>query len=225
MLKRLSLFILCVSILQTVFLKNLSAAPAEAPKPAVGPAPVPSDVPLPIRKPRPYKPPFKSMCGFFDAPYALYSEGPLEFKIDLFLVSKRLRKLVVFTGPTALKEYHVSLGWTPEGHKVKQFDGKTPEGQYIIEDKNPGSRYRKSLQVSYPNAADIANAKALGVDPGGDIMIHGESNKPENVDYIRKQIAEHGRHDWTWGCVAVRNEEIDEIYAKTELRTSIEICP
>lgn len=119
------------------------------------------------------------------------------------VVSKRNRAMALMSGGTTLRSYRIDLGFTPDGHKTRSGDGRTPEGQYFIDRRNPRSEYFLSLGVSYPNAADIARARALGVRPGGDIFIHGGP---------RPGIDRSGR-DWTAGCIAVSNAEMEEIWS------------
>ena len=142
---------------------------------------------------------------------------PLVGAIDRIVIEKAARRMVVFRGDVAVKEYRVALGSSPIGNKVRQGDGRTPEGTFTIDRKNPGSAFHLSLGISYPTAADRARAKAGGYDPGGDIMIHGQPkswapNTP--VPY-----------DWTAGCIAVSNAEIDEIFAAAKVGTKVEIKP
>lgn len=110
-----------------------------------------------------------------------------------------------------LRSYKFELGFDPIGHKQQEGDGRTPEGGYRIDRRNPNSRFHLSLGISYPDASDVAAARSRGVDPGGDIFIHGTPEK-----WI-------GKPDWTWGCIAVKNEEMDEIYAMVETGTLIYI--
>lgn len=130
------------------------------------------------------------------------------------LVDKSDRKMWLFHGDEVLKAYDVDLGRTPEGHKQFEGDGKTPEGTYVIDRRNPNSNYHLSLGISYPNAADRAFAAAAGLPPGGDIFIHGYS------DYRG-----HNRGDWTEGCIAVKNGQIEDIYAMVRIGTPITIRP
>jgi len=134
-----------------------------------------------------------------------------------FKVKKSERKLYAYFGDT-FKVFKISLGASPIGHKIKQGDHKTPEGTYFISFKNPKSRGYKSLKLSYPNAEDKKRAAALKISPGGDICIHGlwwDTQDPKT----------HWKDDWTEGCLAVNNQEIDEIYAHTYLKTPISILP
>lgn len=112
-----------------------------------------------------------------------------------------------------LETYDFELGFAPRGHKEVEGDGKTPEGAYYIDRKNPNSRFHLSIGISYPNAADRAKASAMGKPPGGDIFIHGTPDR-----YLNDP-------DWTWGCIAVKNREMDDIYAMVNVGTPIYIYP
>ena len=116
-------------------------------------------------------------------------------------VFKEQRLLQLVSNQNLLKTYKLELGFEPQGHKQREGDGRTPEGAYRIDRRNPNSRFHLSLGISYPDTNDVARARALGVQPGGDIFIHG--TPASNV----------GQRDWTWGCIAVQNNEMDEIYA------------
>jgi murein L,D-transpeptidase YafK len=105
----------------------------------------------------------------------------------------------------------VSLGFTPEGHKQRQGDGRTPEGSYYVDWRNPKSKFRKSLHISYPNPSDRMRARRVGVDPGGMIMIHGQP-RPNRYRELQELIS---AEDWTQGCIAVSNLAIDEIWDYT----------
>lgn len=140
-------------------------------------------------------------------------------KADLVIVNKSDRQLMLFSEGVLLKTYHVSLGANPEGHKVKQGDNKTPEGQYILDLKKSDSSFHKAIRVSYPNQQDKETAKELGVNPGGQIMIHGQRNGFESLGSVAQE------YDWTAGCIAVENFEIDEIWDMVDVGTRIEINP
>ena len=118
------------------------------------------------------------------------------------VVSKTNRVLALMNGEQTLKRYKVHLGFAPEGHKSRSGDGRTPEGRYYIDRRNPRSDFYLSLGVSYPNAVDIARARALGVKPGGDIFIHGGPRRTTDA-----------KKDWTAGCIAVSDSEIEEIWS------------
>ena len=142
---------------------------------------------------------------------------PLIGAIDHIVIEKAARRMVVYRGDVALKQYRVALGSDPIGTKINQGDGRTPEGTFTINRKNAGSAFHLSLGISYPTAADQARAKAGGYDPGGDIMIHGQPKSWSASAPVP--------YDWTAGCIAVSNAEIDEIFAATEVGTTVEIKP
>ena len=128
-------------------------------------------------------------------------------------VHKTDRKMYLIHNDRVLESYDVALGFAPAGHKQFEGDGKTPEGSYYITHKNPESNFHLSLGISYPNEADIAFAEAEGKDPGGEIFIHGGPKKPIS------------RRDWTWGCVAVSDREMEVIYSMVKPGTPIYILP
>lgn len=134
-------------------------------------------------------------------------------EVTLVQVNKSDRMMYLFHGDKLLKSYEFALGFAPVGHKEFEGDGKTPEGLYYISHKNPNSNYHLSLRISYPNEADVAFAEAAGKEPGGDIFIHGGPNGPIT------------RRDWTWGCIAVTDREIEMIYAMVKPGTPINILP
>ncbi|SEW42846.1 L,D-transpeptidase catalytic domain [Cognatiyoonia koreensis] len=149
---------------------------------------------------------FLSACA---SKFRVY-RGPVITKIQ---VNKGQRRLHLFHNDQVLKSYRFDLGFAPEGHKQFEGDGKTPEGAYRISFKNPDSRFHLSIKVDYPNARDIAYAQRMGKSPGGDIFIHGTP----------KVYA--GKPDWTWGCLAVTNREMEDIYAMVNVGTPIYIYP
>ena len=128
-------------------------------------------------------------------------------------VSKSDRKMYLFHHDRVLKSYDIGLGFAPEGHKQFEGDGKTPEGAYFISHRNPNSEFHLSLRVSYPNDADRAFAAEAGKPPGGDIFIHGAPNKKVT------------KRDWTAGCVAVTDREMETIYSMVNPGTPIHILP
>jgi murein L,D-transpeptidase YafK len=134
-------------------------------------------------------------------------------RADRIVVNKGRREMMLLRGQSVLRAYRVALGRTPSGHKQREGDGRTPEGRYVIDRRNPKSRYHLSLRISYPNAADVERARAAGVEPGGDIMIHGLKD------------GERRDGDWTQGCIAVTNEEMDEIWSLVGEGTEIVIEP
>lgn len=131
------------------------------------------------------------------------------------VVQKEKRLMHLMHDGKALKSYKIALGFAPEGHKVRQGDGKTPEGHYFINRRNPNSQYHLSLGISYPDASAWRLAREAGNDPGGDIFIHGRG---------RGFDPKRGR-DWTAGCIAVTDREIEEIYAMVKDGTPISIYP
>ncbi|MFT4015096.1 MAG: L,D-transpeptidase family protein [Paracoccus sp. (in: a-proteobacteria)] len=149
--------------------------------------------------------------------------GPSKFKtysgppITQILVQKSERKMYMLSGNRAVKVYDIGLGNMPLGHKQFEGDGKTPEGVYYIDRRNPDSRYHLSLGVSYPNPADSAYALSMGQEPGGDIFIHGQG--PEGRALSKRM------RDWTVGCIAVTDDEVEDIYAMVRDGTPIIITP
>jgi len=123
-------------------------------------------------------------------------------KADGIVVSKSERKMYIMTGTTAISAHDVDLGFNPDGHKFREGDGRTPEGQYFINRRNYNSAYFLSLGISYPNRVDAARARAAGVSPGGDIFIHGGP----------RYRGEGGKRDWTAGCISVSDAEMEQIY-------------
>jgi murein L,D-transpeptidase YafK len=140
---------------------------------------------------------------------------------DKVVVKKSERKLYLVKKDKPFRAYSVSLGFNPNGHKKRQGDGRTPEGRYYLDWRNPGSKFRKSLHVSYPNYRDKVHARRRGLDPGGMIMVHGQPSGGRN-SALRKAIS---KEDWTEGCIAVSNLAIDEIWGYTLDGTPIEILP
>jgi murein L,D-transpeptidase YafK len=140
-------------------------------------------------------------------------------RVDLIKVNKTARTLTLLRGDNVIKTYRISLGAAPEGHKSREGDGRTPEGRYLIDSRNSRSRFHLALHISYPNAEDRSRAQGRGVSPGSDIMIHG---LPNGLSWLDKL---HLKRDWTDGCVAVTNKEMDEIWAHVATGTAIEILP
>jgi murein L,D-transpeptidase YafK len=140
-------------------------------------------------------------------------------RADSILVLKSERKMHLLADGEPIRSYRVALGFEPKGHKIEKGDGRTPEGRYVLDFHNENSRFHRSIRVSYPNVGDRLLARARGVDPGGNIMIHGLPNGSGSVG------ASHAWEDWTEGCIAVTNEEIDEILQLVGVGTPIEIRP
>jgi tetratricopeptide (TPR) repeat protein len=139
--------------------------------------------------------------------------------IDKILIEKKERRLMLISKGEVLKTYKIALGGNPVGPKERQGDNKTPEGTYVIDAKSRNSQYHQSLHISYPNERDKKRAKELGVSPGGDIMIHGIKAGFSWVGDLHADI------DWTKGCIAVTDEEIEEIYKLAPVNTVVEIRP
>jgi tetratricopeptide (TPR) repeat protein len=138
---------------------------------------------------------------------------------DKILIEKKERRLSLISKGKVLKTYQIALGGNPNGPKERQGDNKTPEGTYVIDSRNRDSRYHLSLHISYPNEKDKKRAKELGVSPGGDIMIHGIKNGFSWVGDLHTEV------DWTKGCIAVTDEEIEEIEKLSPNGTIVEIRP
>jgi murein L,D-transpeptidase YafK len=145
--------------------------------------------------------------------------APGEQLADHVVVVKSAHTLTLYSRGKVLKSYKVALGRGPIGPKQYQGDHKTPEGAYILDEKNAKSRFHLALHVSYPNAADRERARKAGRDPGGAIMIHG---LPQGFGWLGSQ---QSQIDWTDGCIAVSNSEIEEIWRVVPVGTPIEIKP
>lgn len=146
------------------------------------------------------------------------NNGPL-LEADKVLVIKSERKIHLLKEGVIFRTYSIALGDNPVGHKEQKGDERTPEGKYILDWRNPNSMCYKSIHISYPNKQDRLRAKKKGVSPGGDIMIHGILN---GYGWVGK---DHIKQDWTDGCVAVSDKEMDEIWTSVKNGTPIEIKP
>jgi murein L,D-transpeptidase YafK len=140
-------------------------------------------------------------------------DGP---EVTRIVVFKEQRQMYLMHHDEVLKRYDISLGFAPAGPKQVEGDGKTPEGAYYIDRRNPNSAFYLSLGISYPNAEDRARAAEMGQKPGGDIFIHGQR---ERSRFARE------RGDWTAGCISVTNREMEEIYAMVRTGTRIDLYP
>ena len=150
-----------------------------------------------------------------------YAASPLnaDARADSVVVLKKERKLILYSQGQMLKTYSISLGIVPVGPKTRQGDHKTPEGHYLLDRRNPNSHYYRSIHISYPTPEQIEIAKKRGVSPGGDVFIHG---LPNGFGWLGStQLAS----DWTEGCIAVTNREMDEIWRAVPDGTPIEIKP
>ena len=135
-------------------------------------------------------------------------DGPAVTRVVVF---KEERIMHLLHGDKVLKSVPIELGWAPSGHKFQEGDGRTPEGRYTIDRRNPNSDYHLSIGISYPNQADAARARMSGKSPGGDIFIHGTPKAKRRQD------------DWTWGCIAISNREMEDVYAMVRDGTVIDI--
>ncbi len=156
-----------------------------------------------------------SGCMIFE-PFLIpnLSEKHTKVNVTSIVVKKGARRMYLFEKQKLVKSYRIGLGSSPVGDKKVEGDGKTPEGLYYIDRKNPKSRYFLSLGISYPNSNDIAEAETLGQSPGEDIFIHGQDRKPNFL-----------KPDWTAGCISLRNYEMREIYQNVKVGTPILIHP
>ena len=140
-------------------------------------------------------------------------------RADYVVVDKSDRKLYLYKAGRILREFDVALGQMPNGPKQREGDFRTPEGKYVLDDRNVNSDFFLSIHVSYPNEADRLRARELGVDPGGQIMIHGLPNEP------KYDVRHYQGTDWTDGCIAVSNSDMVDIWLMTRESTPIEIRP
>jgi murein L,D-transpeptidase YafK len=138
---------------------------------------------------------------------------------DRIIVHKKTRTMELMHAGQVLKTYKIALGGNPVGPKQRQGDHKTPEGVYTIDWRNAHSQFHRALHISYPRVADRHRARQLGVLPGGDVFIHG---LPNGYGWIG---AAHRAHDWTDGCIAVTDQEIEEIWRLVDDGTAVEIRP
>jgi hypothetical protein len=146
---------------------------------------------------------------------------PVATHVDSVVVHKAQRRMKLMKGGQVYREYRVALGDQPVGHKMQEGDERTPEGNYVLDWRNPRSSFYKSIHVSYPNYRDRAFARAMNINPGGMIMIHGRPNWLTSEKVAR----EYDGRDWTDGCIAVTNEEMDEVWRLVRDGTPIRILP
>jgi murein L,D-transpeptidase YafK len=137
--------------------------------------------------------------------------------VDLVKVDKSANKMYLLDGEKIVKEYHVAFGANPKGHKQQEGDKKTPEGIYTLDYKKEDSSFYRAMHISYPNKRDIANARRLGVSPGGFIMVHGQKNGYGWLASIAQQ------YNWTDGCIALTDSEMDEFMGLVGVGTKIHI--
>ncbi len=150
-------------------------------------------------------------------PWDLTPPRELTANVDRIVIDKGLRTMAVYRDGEIQKRYGIALGFAPEGDKLQEGDGRTPEGIYRIDRRNAQSSFHLSLGIDYPRAEDRAEAAANGVSPGGDIFIHGQPNRVQDNMMIPG--------DWTAGCVALTNAEIQELFRYTPIGTEVEIRP
>ncbi len=150
---------------------------------------------------------------------AVYSPAYSGEKADRVVVEKSKRVLHLYKTGKLLVSYKIALGGEPVGAKQQQGDNKTPEGHYILDFKKPDSAYYKAIHISYPSAQDKENAGKLGVSPGGDVMIHGQPNGYGWAAGMTQQF------DWTLGCIALTNEDMEAVWQAVDAGTPIEIKP
>jgi murein L,D-transpeptidase YafK len=145
--------------------------------------------------------------------------SPPVLRADAILIVKHERKLYLLRDNYPLRSYRIALGLSPTGAKEHQWDFRTPEGSYIIDFRQEHSHYYKALHVSYPSPPDLKRSSALHLPAGGSIFIHGEPNRPSKpMDYYKTK-------DWTNGCIALSNEDLQEVWELTAGRTPVEIVP
>lgn len=142
---------------------------------------------------------------------------PLTEPIDRILIEKAARQMTLYREGTALRVYPIALGFAPEGDKERQGDGKTPEGIFRVDRRNPESKFYLSLGLDYPQEDDLVRASLGDFDPGGDIFIHGQPNGLNGRRWIS--------YDWTAGCIAVSNAVMDELWRVVQIGTEVEIRP
>lgn len=172
---------------------------------------------------RPILFPFLFLCSLAAVAYVYMHHNwnalPANAAIDRIVIEKAERKLSIFREGELIKTYRIALGQNPVGAKEQEGDMKTPEGVYKIDYRNPNSDYHLALHVSYPSDEDNARAAARGVNAGFDIMIHGLPNGKGWMGAAHRQI------DWTAGCIAVTDEEIEELWRVVPDGTTVEIRP
>ena len=154
-------------------------------------------------------------CLLLFITHTVWAESP----VTLVRVLKSGQKLQLLVGEKVVRELHVVFGANPKGHKMQEGDERTPEGSYSLDYKKPDSAFHRAIHISYPNAKDIASAQARGVKPGGEIMIHGQKNGLAWLSFISQ------RFNWTNGCVALSNEDMDIVWAQVKEGTPVEILP
>lgn len=143
--------------------------------------------------------------------------APIEGQIDRIVIEKSARRMTAFQDGVPVRSYPIALGFAPEGNKTQEGDGRTPEGIFKIDRRNAQSAFHLSLGLDYPHPEHVARARAAGVSPGGNIFIHGQPNGLGQLATIRR--------DWTAGCIAVSDAEIEELWSIAPIGTVVEIRP
>ena len=138
-------------------------------------------------------------------------------RVDHILIEKSARRLTASRAGQKVLQYDIALGFDPIGDKSREGDGKTPEGLFTVDRRNPNSSYHLSLGITYPQPEDIRRAAEAGIDPGGDIFIHGQPNALGNLLQLPG--------DWTAGCIAISNAEMEQLWRLVDLGTKVEIRP
>lgn len=149
------------------------------------------------------------------APHAAIAEELADF----VLVVKSERRLYLMRDDEVIDSFRVTFGSDPKGHKQREGDGRTPEGRYVLDWKHADSDFHKAIHISYPNTADKVNAAATGVLPGGAIMLHGQKNGYGWLSPIARYV------NWTDGCIALSNSDMDIVWKKIQPKIPIEIRP
>ena len=140
-------------------------------------------------------------------------------RADTILIVKHERKLYLLRDNSPLRSYRIALGLTPTGAKEHAWDFRTPEGSYVVDFRQERSHYFKALHISYPSATDLKRSAALHRSAGGDIFIHGEPNQPS------KPLSYYQTRDWTNGCIALSNQDLQDLWELTSGQTRVEIVP
>lgn len=159
------------------------------------------------------------VSGYSYANSSLVTTTKINLNIDKVLVEKSKRKLYLMSGTNIVKSYRISLGKKPKGHKQMEGDKRTPEGLYWIDWRKRSDKYNLSMHISYPNSRDLANAKKQGVRAGGMIMIHGTPIDDEYPEWYFRGL------NWTDGCIAMMNWDMQEMWSLVKDGTLIEIRP
>ena len=165
-----------------------------------------------------------AFLGWWFASYYMPKFAPSDDHVtvvDRIVVEKAIRKMTLYDKNNVVAVYDIGLGFNPVGHKEQEGDGKTPEGNYSIVAKNDKSKYHLSLKISYPDQQDVLNARRKQLNPGGDIMIHGY---PNAVPVWLGNLLLKNK-DWTQGCIAISNEEIEKLWSYVRIGTTVDILP